>query len=138
MDEATFMEIRKNGEKMKACWSCSIPPKPSSKNHTLVFLYQGNIKVSMLTVSFTNSFLSAIMKVALFCGLGRAPTFLVPIINPPFADTSPHPTPEEARNDGEKKTRRSIPADLQPVGIPMPKFPQSRFSNGHGGCCPPS
>ncbi len=26
----------------------------------------------------------------LFCGLERAPTFLVPIINPPFADNSPH------------------------------------------------
>jgi hypothetical protein len=23
-------------------------------------------------------------------GLGKAPTFLVPIINPPFADNSPH------------------------------------------------
>jgi hypothetical protein len=33
----------------------------------------------------------AIMEVALFCGLERAPTFLVPIINPPFADNSPHP-----------------------------------------------
>jgi GAF domain-containing protein len=30
------------------------------------------------------------MKVALFCGLEGAPTFLVPIINPPFADNSPH------------------------------------------------
>jgi len=27
---------------------------------------------------------------AFFCGLERAPTFLVPIINPPFADNSPH------------------------------------------------
>jgi len=26
----------------------------------------------------------------LFCGLERTPTFLVPIINPPFADISPH------------------------------------------------
>jgi GAF domain-containing protein len=30
------------------------------------------------------------MRVAFFCGLERAPTFLVPIINPPFADNSPH------------------------------------------------
>jgi len=30
------------------------------------------------------------MIVVLFCGLERAPTFLVPIINPPFADNSPH------------------------------------------------
>jgi hypothetical protein len=27
---------------------------------------------------------------AFFRGLERAPTFLVPIINPPFADNSPH------------------------------------------------
>jgi len=33
------------------------------------------------------------MEMALFCGLERAPTFLVPIINPPFADNSPHPPP---------------------------------------------
>ncbi len=32
----------------------------------------------------------AIMIVALLGRLGRAPTFLVPIINPPFADLSPH------------------------------------------------
>ncbi len=30
------------------------------------------------------------MKMALLSGLERAPTFLVPIINPPFADNSPH------------------------------------------------
>jgi len=32
----------------------------------------------------------AIMVLALFCGLEGAPTFLVPIINHPFADNSPH------------------------------------------------
>jgi len=30
------------------------------------------------------------MRLVLFCGLERTPTFLVPIINPPFADISPH------------------------------------------------
>jgi hypothetical protein len=30
------------------------------------------------------------MKEAFLCGLEKAPTFLVPIINPPFADNSPH------------------------------------------------
>jgi hypothetical protein len=30
------------------------------------------------------------MILVLFCGLERTPTFLVPIINPPFADISPH------------------------------------------------
>jgi len=35
------------------------------------------------------------MDSAFFRGLERAPTFLVPIINPPFADNSPHPTPPE-------------------------------------------
>jgi hypothetical protein len=30
------------------------------------------------------------MVVAFLGGLGKAPTFLVPIINPPFADNSPH------------------------------------------------
>jgi hypothetical protein len=33
------------------------------------------------------------MTMALACGLARAPTFLVPIINPPFADNSPHLKP---------------------------------------------
>jgi hypothetical protein len=36
---------------------------------------------------------SAIMVVAFLCGLEKAPTFLVPIINPPFADNSPHLLP---------------------------------------------
>jgi hypothetical protein len=35
----------------------------------------------------------AIMISAFFRGLEKAPTFLVPIINPPFADNSPHQTP---------------------------------------------
>jgi len=30
------------------------------------------------------------MKMAFLRGLEKAPTFLVPIINPPFADNSPH------------------------------------------------
>jgi GAF domain-containing protein len=38
-------------------------------------------------------FLFAIIKMALLGGLGRAPTFLVPIINPPFADRQPALTP---------------------------------------------
>ncbi len=33
------------------------------------------------------------MIVAFLGGLGKAPTFLVPIINPPFADNSPHSNP---------------------------------------------
>ena len=32
----------------------------------------------------------AIIELVFFCGLERTPTFLVPIINPPFADNSPH------------------------------------------------
>jgi hypothetical protein len=32
----------------------------------------------------------AILNMAFLGGLGKAPTFLVPIINPPFADNSPH------------------------------------------------
>lgn len=31
-----------------------------------------------------------IIIMAFLGGLGKAPTFLVPIINPPFADNSPH------------------------------------------------
>ena len=34
----------------------------------------------------------------LLCGLERAPTFLVPIINPPFADNSPPFFPREFNN----------------------------------------
>jgi hypothetical protein len=33
------------------------------------------------------------MNMAFLRGLGKAPTFLVPIINPPFADNSPHNPP---------------------------------------------
>jgi len=33
------------------------------------------------------------MIVAFLRGLEKAPTFLVPIINPPFADNSPHLNP---------------------------------------------
>jgi len=33
------------------------------------------------------------MILAFLCGLEKAPTFLVPIINPPFADNSPHLSP---------------------------------------------
>ncbi len=39
---------------------------------------------------FTKTIFLPIIELALFCGLERAPTFLVPIINPPFADISPH------------------------------------------------
>jgi hypothetical protein len=35
----------------------------------------------------------AIMILAFLRGLEKAPTFLVPIINPPFADNSPHFSP---------------------------------------------
>lgn len=35
------------------------------------------------------------MCMALLGRLGRAPTFLVPIINPPFADISRQPPPSE-------------------------------------------
>jgi len=36
------------------------------------------------------TYVFAIISLAFLGGLGRAPTFLVPIINPPFADNSPH------------------------------------------------
>jgi len=35
-------------------------------------------------------FFHVILIVAFLRGLEKAPTFLVPIINPPFADNSPH------------------------------------------------
>jgi hypothetical protein len=38
-------------------------------------------------------FYCAIIILAFFRGLEKVPTFLVPIINPPFADNSPHKTP---------------------------------------------
>ncbi len=37
------------------------------------------------------------MGKALFRGLEGAPTFLVPIINPPFADNSPHLPSQEGK-----------------------------------------
>ena len=36
-----------------------------------------------------------IIIMAFLGGLGKAPTFLVPIINPPFADNSPHFLPNK-------------------------------------------
>ena len=40
------------------------------------------------------------MVMAFLRGLGKAPTFLVPIINPPFADNSPH---SSAQGTSDKK-----------------------------------
>ncbi len=47
------------------------------------------------------------MLVAFLGGLEKAPTFLVPIINPPFADNSPHLSSEvsEARKPISSKRR---------------------------------
>jgi hypothetical protein len=39
-------------------------------------------------------FSRAILFLAFLRGLEKVPTFLVPIINPPFADNSPHYPPE--------------------------------------------
>ncbi len=38
------------------------------------------------------------MRVVLLSRLGRTPTFLVPIINPPFADTAGTPAPVKTQN----------------------------------------
>ena len=38
-------------------------------------------------------FFPVILVMAFLRGLEKAPTFLVPIINPPFADNSPHLSP---------------------------------------------
>jgi hypothetical protein len=43
-----------------------------------------------MKISLYICFSGAIMMMAFLCGLEKAPTFLVPIINPPFADNSPH------------------------------------------------
>jgi hypothetical protein len=42
-----------------------------------------------INLCFTSSFLFDIKVLVLFGGLERIHTFLVPIINPPFADNSP-------------------------------------------------
>ncbi len=47
------------------------------------------------------------MELALFCGLEGAPTFLVPIINPPFADNSPHLRSLLRRTMTEKEKRNA-------------------------------
>ncbi len=54
-----------------------------------------NFRISKKNLKFFNFSLYnriffVIMVKVLFGGLERAPTFLVPIINPPFADNSPH------------------------------------------------
>jgi hypothetical protein len=49
------------------------------------------------------------MTVAFLRGLEKAPTFLVPIINPPFADNSPHLIPGKARGSPSER-REFFPA----------------------------
>ena len=47
------------------------------------------------------------MNSAFLRGLEKAPTFLVPIINPPFADNSPHlSSGVEGRSEPKKGERR--------------------------------
>ncbi len=48
-------------------------------------------KYKIFKIFIYKAFFFVIMDMVLFCGLERTPTFLVPIINPPFADNSPHP-----------------------------------------------
>jgi hypothetical protein len=48
----------------------------------------GKIFFRILLISLYFCFSSAIMGTAFLGGLEKAPTFLVPIINPPFADTA--------------------------------------------------
>jgi hypothetical protein len=43
------------------------------------------------------------MNSAFFRGLEKVPTFLVPIINPPFADNSPHLSPGGRAVQNQKK-----------------------------------
>lgn len=71
------------------------------------------------------------MILAFLRGLEKAPTFLVPIINPPFADNSPHLNPSgpgawyikylapqsQRHNEAERSGRmRSVPAGGLPQG----------------------
>jgi hypothetical protein len=50
-----------------------------------------NRRASKISLYFCQP--SAIIVLAFLRGLEKAPTFLVPIINPPFADNSPHLSP---------------------------------------------
>jgi len=62
-----------------------------------------------------NSFFFAIIVLAFFRGLGKAPTFLVPIINPPFADNSPRFI--EKQKDASELLKTLTPT-LQLMGSP--------------------
>ena len=48
------------------------------------------------------------MNMAFLRGLGKAPTFLVPIINPPFADNSPHNPPGGLRHPDKRLERTEL------------------------------
>jgi len=47
-------------------------------------------KFKIFKIFIYKFFIFVIIDMVLFRGLERIPTFLVPIINPPFADNSPH------------------------------------------------
>ena len=51
------------------------------------------------------------MILAFLSGLEKAPTFLVPIINPPFADNSPHLPPGGWRHRAGLISTRQNPED---------------------------
>jgi hypothetical protein len=50
-----------------------------------------NKKFRIFKIFVYKVFIFVIIDLVFFGGLERTPTFLVPIINPPFADNSPHP-----------------------------------------------
>lgn len=69
------------------------------------------------------------MILAFLRGLEKAPTFLVPIINPPFADNSPHFShPGVVHNiSGDVNSAESRYSD-EPMGGPLPYRKEKRDS----------
>jgi hypothetical protein len=62
-------------------------------------------------------------------GLEKAPTFLVPIINPPFADNSPHPSHRECLFRWLNSVRRTF-AGGRRAGRYEPEFTQKGTGRG--------
>jgi hypothetical protein len=72
-------------------------------------LEQNQIISTKMKIFLYYYFQFVIMDLALLCGLERAPTFLVPIINPPFADRQPAFPHQERIDAFTRKNWAEIP-----------------------------
>jgi len=113
-----FLRIREKYQPLPGTVPLSLPPGMTKMKKDII--YHEKYNLIYFIFSLYNPFLSAIMSLVLLSGLERTPTFLVPIINPPFADNSP---PFSQTFSGEKNsnspqkhlTAPKSPALLEPL-----------------------